>query len=159
MTKNTPFISTPMRVEPDWIDYNGHLNLAFYHVLFDRGVDQIWEELGFGPEYREQRGFTTYAAESHVRYLREIHEGDMVRASFQLLDHDEKRFHFYQELIHSDGWVSASAEGLTLHIDMSGPRVAPMPPDILANIEALMTRHRDLPRPALIGRPIGIRRK
>jgi acyl-CoA thioester hydrolase len=153
------FLSTPMPIEPEWIDYNGHLNMAFYNVLFDRGVDQVWERLGFGPDYTTARGLTTYTAEFHIRYLRELHLGDAVRVRFQLLDHDAKRFHFYQELIHTDGWIAASAEGLSLHIDQSGPRVAPMPPDILANMSALLSEHATLPVPATIGQPIGIRRK
>lgn len=154
-----PILSQPMAVEPQWIDYNGHLNMAYYNVLFDRSVDEVWEKLGFGPDYARTRGMTTFTAEFHIRYLREIHEGDMVRASFQLLDHDEKRFHFYQELIHSDGWISASAEGMGLHIDMSGPRVAPMPDDIHEKMKALRAEHADLPIPDTVGKPIGIRRK
>ncbi|MCF3593603.1 thioesterase family protein [Rhodobacteraceae bacterium LMO-12] len=153
-----PFLSQPMTLEPEWIDYNGHLNMAYYNVLLDRGVDGIWHEIGFGPDYSRERGLTTYSAEYHLRYLREIHLGDSVRASFQILDHDAKRIHFYQELIHSDGWVSAVGEGMMLHIDQSGPRVAPMPPDILARVEALAAKHRELPIPETVGKPIGIRR-
>ncbi|WP_137699882.1 thioesterase family protein [Marimonas lutisalis] len=161
MTKDfaKPFVSTPMTVEPEWIDYNGHLNMAFYNVLMDRGVDQIWEELGFGPEYRARTGCTTFSAEYHMRYVREIHEGDKVVVTFQLLDHTPKSFHFYQELIHEEGWISATGEGLSLHVDQSGPKVVPMPPDIQANLEALMAAHRDMPVPAHVGHPIGIRRK
>ena len=139
------FLSPPMAIEPDWIDYNGHLNMAFYNVLFDRGVDAVWQRLGLGPDYSEARGMTTYIAEFHLRYLRELQLGDRVRVSYQLLDHDEKRMHFYQ--------------GLMLHIDQSGPRVAPMPPDILARVEALRAEHRDLPVPETVGKPIGLRRK
>ncbi|WP_322866278.1 thioesterase family protein [Aquicoccus sp. G2-2] len=152
-------LSAPLTVEPQWIDYNGHLNMAYYNVLFDRGVDQVWEELGFGPDYAQARGFTTYTAEFHVRYLRELHEGATVRAAFQILDHDAKRIHFYQELHHTDGWVAASAEGLMLHIDMSGPRVAPMPEDVLAKVAELAEQHSTLPMPATAGQTIGIRRK
>ncbi|UYV38960.1 thioesterase family protein [Rhodobacteraceae bacterium D3-12] len=154
-----PFISKPMPVRPEWIDYNGHLNMAYYNVLFDHGVDEVWQRLGFGPAYSKARNMTTYSGEFHLRYLREIHLGDQVRASFQVLDYDEKRIHFYQELIHTDGWVSASGEGMMLHIDQSGPRVAPMPADIFAKLEELAAEHRDLPVPATVGKPIGIRRK
>lgn len=156
---DAPFRSTPIAVEPQWIDYNGHLNMAYYNVIFDRGVDQLWEVLGFGPEYRETRGMTTFTAEFHVRYLREVHEGDQLTVTFQLLDHTEKSFHFYQEIIHPDGWVSATAEGLGLHIDMSGPRVCAMPEDILANFRALKAAHADLPVPATVGKPISLKRR
>ncbi|GAA6162825.1 thioesterase family protein [Pelagimonas sp. KU-00592-HH] len=159
MQFDAPFLSDFMELEQDWIDYNGHLNMAYYSVLFDRGVDQIWERLGFGAGYREKRGFTTFSAEFHICYLREVHLGSRVRASFQLLDHDEKRFHFYQELIHEDGWISATGEGLGLHIDMSGPKVAPMPEDIRQNMRALAKAHADLPVPDRVGRPMGIPKK
>jgi len=152
-------LSSLMSIEPEWIDYNGHLNMAYYNVLFDRGLDEIWTRIGFGPDYAANSGFTTYSAECHIRYLREVHQGDQVRVRFHLLDYDEKRLHLYQELIHSDGWISATAEGLSLHIDMSGPRVAPMPANILANVRAIAEKHAALPKPANIGRPIGIRRK
>jgi acyl-CoA thioester hydrolase len=46
-----PFVSSVMRVEPAWIDYNGHLNMAYYNVLFDRCVDEAYELLGIGLSY------------------------------------------------------------------------------------------------------------
>ena len=154
-----PFISKPMLVEEQWLDFNGHLNMAFYNVLFDRGVDQVGDILGFGPAYRERTGNTTFSAEFHLCYLRELHLGDEVTASFQLLDYDAKSFHFYQELTHVDGWTAATGEGIGLHIDQSGPKVAPMPEDILAKFATLSEQHRSLPRPSRVGRVMGIRHK
>lgn len=148
-----------MEIQKDWIDYNGHLNMAYYNVLFDQGVDALWEKIGFGLDYRKTRGGASFAAEYHVCYLREIHLGDKVRVSWQLLDHDDKSWHFYQELIHEDGWVSATGEGLGLHIDTSGPRVAPMPADILNTFASFQSEHSRLPRPDRVGRTMGIRKK
>lgn len=153
-----PFCSGEMTVLPEWIDFNGHLNMAYYNVLFDQGVDQAYGEIGLGPEY-QRTGCTTYVAEFHVCYLRELHKGDRVYTTFQLLDHDEKRFHSFQELWHVDGWLAATAEGLTLHVDQSGPRVAPMPEHILTRLDAMRQNHAKLPKPAQAGRSIGIRRK
>lgn len=154
-----PYYSPFMDVQKDWIDYNGHLNMAYYNVLFDRGVDALWDQIGFGLDYRSTRGGTTFAAEFHVCYLREIGLGDKVRASWHLLEHDDKSWHFYQELIHQDGWVSATAEGLGLHINTSGPRVAAMPEDIQTTFRNFHAEHSQLPRPERVGRTIGIRRK
>lgn len=159
MTQAAPFMSSLMTVKPDWIDYNGHLNMAYYNVLFDSCADEVYAELGFGPDYAKSRGFTTYTAEFHVCYVRELHEGDRVRVSFQLIDHDEKRFHTYQELFHEDGWLAATGEALGLHIDMSGPKVAPFPPDVAEKVAAMAKRHATLPRPERVGRSVGIRRK
>lgn len=151
-----PFLSAPMEIKPEWIDFNGHLNMAYYNVLFDHGVDELWDRLGFGEDYRNKRNLSTFTAEFHVCYLRELRLGSKVRVAFQLLAHDEKRFHFYQELIHEDGWISATGEGIALHIDMTGPRVAPMPADILARVDALAAEHATLPIPERVGRKMGI---
>ena len=43
-----PFVSSTMRVEPSWIDYNGHMNMAYYHVLFDRAVEEGFGVVGLG---------------------------------------------------------------------------------------------------------------
>ncbi len=102
---------------------------------------------------------TSYTAETHVCYVREIHEGDTVRASFRVVDFDEKRIHFYQELFHADGWLSATSENLMLHVDMAGPKVAPFPADVLEKVRAMAEEHAALPRPERVGRSIGIRRK
>lgn len=152
------FTSDPMPVEPGWLDYNGHMNMAYYAVLFDRGADAAYPLLGIGPEYRATRGFTTYTAEFHICYLRELHLGDRVRCSFRLLDYDTKRFHTYQELWHDDGWCAATAEGLALHIDTAGPRVTPFPADVAAKLAAMQAAQAALPAPDRVGRRIGIPR-
>src|ERR1700741_4673125 len=86
-----PFVSSVMRVKPQWIDYNGHLNMAYYNVLFDRAVDEAYELIGIGVDYLKRQKHSTFTAEAHVRYLRELHDGDAVRVTFQLLDFDAKR--------------------------------------------------------------------
>jgi acyl-CoA thioester hydrolase len=153
-----PFRSEPMTVKPEWIDYNGHLNMAYYNVLMDLGSDQAFAMLGLGPDYAETHGHTTYSAEYRMRYVRELHEGDAVTVTMQLLDHSDRAFHFVQELHHVDGWLSAKGEGVGLHIDMSGPRVAPMPDAIQARFAAMAAAHADLPRPDWIDRPLGLRK-
>ena len=97
-----PFVSSVMRVEPDWIDYNGHLNMAYYNVLFDRAVDEAFELLGCGLDYVKNRRHSCFTAEVHVRYLRELHAGDPVRVTFQLLDYDAKRMHYFEQLFHAE---------------------------------------------------------
>jgi acyl-CoA thioester hydrolase len=159
MTDNAPFASTPLALEREWIDYNGHLNMAYYGVLFDRAADQAFEVLGISADYVRERHLSVYTAEFHVCYLRELHLEDRVQGTFHIIDHDEKRIHFYQELRHVDGWLSATAEVLSLHVDRSGPRVAPFAADILPRIEAMARAHAKLERPARVGRTIGIRRK
>jgi acyl-CoA thioester hydrolase len=159
MTIPAPFVSKAMGIEKDWIDYNGHLNMAYYNVIFDRGTDEAFEMMGIGLDYVKQRRLTIYTAEIHVCYVQELHLDHKVTVSMQVLDHDEKRLRTYQEIRHVDGWLAATSETLSLHVDMSGPKVAPFPADVLASIETVRAAHAALPMPERAGRSIGIRRK
>ncbi|MER8529012.1 thioesterase family protein [Mesorhizobium sp. M0814] len=154
-----PFVSRAMDIEEAWIDYNGHLNMAYYNVLFDRCSDEAFEMMGMGPDYVKERRLTIYTAEVHVCYVQELHLDHKVTISFQLLDHDEKRLRAYQEIRHLDGWLAATSETLSLHVDMAGPKVAPFPADVLARVKAMRAAHAALPMPERAGRSIGFRRK
>ncbi|MBV9261823.1 MAG: thioesterase family protein [Pseudolabrys sp.] len=152
-----PFVSSVMPVEPQWIDYNGHLNMAYYNVLFDRAVDEVYELLGIGPSYLKRSGCSTMTAEIHVRYLRELLVDAPTRVRFQLIDYDAKRMHYSEELIHAnEGWISATSENMTLHVDMSAKKVAPWPQDVLARFARMKAAHCNLPVPDWVGRKIGM---
>ncbi len=150
-----PFVSSVMQIEPQWIDYNGHLNMAYYNVMMDRAIDELWLQLGIGPAYKKERHGSTFTAECHVRYLREIHLGDPVQVTIHLLGADEKRLHTFEELRHAgEGWISATSENISLHIDMTTRKVAPFPPDIRARIAEVAALHAVVPRPEGIGRKV-----
>ena len=155
-----PFVSSVMRVEPTWIDYNGHLNMAYYNVLFDRAVDEVLELLGCGAEYVRSRRQSCFTAEVHVRYLRELHADDPVRVTFQLLGFDAKRLHFFEQLFHAaDGWVSATSENMALHVDMTAGKTVAFPSDIAAGLAKMKTAHAALPVPEAAGRRIAMPEK
>jgi acyl-CoA thioester hydrolase len=151
--------SAPIAMEKEWIDYNGHLNMAYYNVVFDRGGDAFFAEMGFGPKYAAERKLTIYTAEVHICYVQEIHLDHIVTVTSQLIDFDAKRLHTYNEIVHKDGWVAATAEVMSLHVDMNGPKVVPFPDDILPTLEFYKQAHSKLPMPARVGRSIGIKRK
>lgn len=154
-----PFVSSVMRVEEGWIDYNGHLNMAYYNVLFDRAVDEAFELLGCGADYVKARRHSCFTAEVHVRYLRELRAGDPVRVTFQLLDYDDKRMHYFEQLFHAtEGWVSATSENMTLHVDLETRKTAPFPPDIRRCLATMKAAHARLPRPEAVGRRIAMPR-
>ena len=155
--RRAPFLSSVMQIEPQWVDYNGHLNMAYYNVMFDRAIDELWLKLGIGPAYMGERHGSTFTAECHVRYLREIHVGDAVQISILLVAADEKRLHTFEELRHAgEGWLSATSENMTMHVDMNTRKTAPFPPDIKARIDAVARAHARAPRPEGIGRKVAI---
>jgi acyl-CoA thioester hydrolase len=152
-----PLVSSIMRVEPAWIDYNGHLNMAYYNVLFDRAVDEAYELIGCGLAYLKKRRHSCFTAEVHVRYLRELNAGDPARVTFQLLDYDAKRLHYFEQLFHADeGWLSATSENMALHVDMEAKKTAAFPDDIAARLAQMKAAHATLPVPEGVGRRIAM---
>ncbi|HEY2529780.1 MAG TPA: thioesterase family protein [Xanthobacteraceae bacterium] len=153
----SPFVSSVMRVEAGWIDYNGHLNMAYYNVLFDRAVDEVYELLGCGAAYVEQTRHSCFTAEVHLRYLRELHGGDSVRVTFQLLGFDSKRLHYFEQLFHAEGgWLSATSENMALHVDMNAKKTAAFPAAVSARLKRMTAAHAALPLPDGAGRRIAM---
>src|SRR5215467_8092586 len=152
-----PFVSSVMRVEPQWIDYNGHLNMAYYNVLFDRAVDETYDLIGVGAEYVATRRQSVFTAEVHVRFLRELHAGDPVRVTFQLLDYDAKRLNYFEQLFHAQGgWVSATSENLSLHVDMTSHKTRAFPREVIAPLADMKASHALLPIAEAAGCRIGM---
>jgi len=160
MCGNSPQHLLDVAVDPDWIDYNGHMNVGYYVVAFDRGTDALIDELGMDAEYRARTGCTVYVLETHVCYLSELKLGDRMSVDVQLLDFDEKRLHYFMGMHRlPDGETAASCEIMLMHVDQALSRGAPMPRSVLERVAALAARHAALPQPKALGRPIGIRRK
>lgn len=153
-------ITAPMAVRPEMIDYNGHVNVAFYVKLFDEGLDVLFERIGLSEGYVRERRMSFFALEAHVRYLREVQLADPVQVRVQILDVDEKRVHYWMELVHAqERWLSATMESISLHMDMTTRRSAPFPDDILGRLTDWQKAGVARGRPEGVGQVIGIRRK
>ena len=152
-----PFVSRPGPVRPEWIDHNGHLNLAYYIVLFDEATDALWAAIGLGEEYRARTGFGTFAVESHTLYLAELLEGDATTAHSLVLGVDRKRLHIAHELRRLDDGVAAARQELMyLTVDLTTRRSVPWPAETLVSLEAASSAHSLLARPEWIGRRIAM---
>lgn len=160
MTIEAPLQIHQSQVRPEWIDYNGHMNVAFYMMAFDEATDTFFDHLGIGKAYKEKYNFSTFTLEGHITYDREVLEGDPLSFKTYLLDYDEKRMHYFHEMYHgTEGYLASTNELITMHIDMSIRRSAPFAPEMLTRLEEIMAVHREVPRPEKAGRTIGIRRK
>ena len=146
-------------VKDEWIDYNGHLNMAFYNVLFDKGVDFFYERIGIGEEYTRSGVGSVFTLEVHLQYLQELNPQDRIRVHLQLLDFDEKRLHFFEYMYHAEkGYLAATSEQLAIHVDMKTRRSASFSAKALKQIRALHENHRPLQRPTAAGRSIGLKK-
>ena len=155
-----PFVGKVQRVEDQWIDYNGHFNMAYYNVIFDRAGDEAFALVGLGPDYVKAANCSFFTLEAHVTYVRELHAGDSVRIATQFLDYDAKRVHYVQQMFHAaEDWLSCVTENIVMHVDMAAKKSAPFPTAILGKIAAMCEAHKHLPVPPQVGHRIGIPRK
>ncbi len=152
-----PFVSSAMAVEPSWADYNGHLNAAYYTLMFDRAFDEALALIGLGPRAAPQRGASFFTVETHTRFIRELIPGAPVRATLRLVDYDDKRLHLFETLHHgAEGWVAATSEQIALHVDMTTRRARSMPDEVLERVALMRSAHAALPTPDGIGRSVGM---
>ena len=170
-------------VRPEWVDYNGHMNVAYYVLVFDHATDALLDAVGIGESYRRAERGSLFIVEAHVAYARELHAGDPVRIETQILGHDDKRLHAFLRMFHAGragesscegtpngvtralndaplsgrGELAATYEILGLHVDMKSRRAAPFPEFARERIRALAALHASLPRPAVAGRGVSLR--
>lgn len=144
-------------VLPEWIDINGHMNVAYYVLAFDFAVDALWTDFGLTNEHITSNNSSTFAVESHVLYRRELLQDDPFIVTTQILGFDHKRIHQFQRMYHAtEGFLAATAEWMNLHVDMNTRRVAPWPADILHAIERVAHTQGEWPWPDDVGRTMRI---
>lgn len=155
-----PLRSSARRVLPEWIDYNGHMNVAYYLLAFDKAMDDVFDELGMGVALVRERRMGPMALVNQIHYLDELLEGQEFACDLQVLDADRKRMHYFVTMHHlSKGTVAATMEGLSINVDLEARRSVPYPDDIRERLEAIRAAHAGLPRPKQAGATIGIRRE
>ncbi len=153
-----PLDLAPARVLPEWIDYNGHMNVAYYSLAFDRALDDFCDRHDLGQAYVRRTGRSIFVLEAHVTYLHEVKVHDPLHFTFQLLDCDEKRFHFFLGMVHGEeGYLAATSEQIALHVNLQARRAEPFAAATAKALATLATSHRALKPPAQAGHVIAIR--
>jgi acyl-CoA thioester hydrolase len=152
-----PIVEYQDIVRPEWIDSNGHMNLAYYVVVFDLATDALYKALDIGDAYREASGNSCFTAETHTVYEREVHLGDQLLVRTWLLGADKKRIQYFHEMFHAESnQRSCVQELMALHIDMSVRRVAEFPPEKYAAVQAAVREYAPATLPKGAGRRIAL---
>ena len=112
-------------IKKEWTDYNNHMNMAYYVLVFDRLWEIILEKFKMGEHSAKTTKMSTMVVETHTTYNNEVKEGDEVEVNLTFFDHDKKRLHFKMEMIEkSSQKLSATLEMLSLYIDLNKRKVA-----------------------------------
>ena len=147
-------------VRPEWIDYNGHMNVAYYVLVFDHATDAVLGRLGCGPDDRARTDCSVFVLEAHVTYEREVGAGERLMVTSRVLACDDKRLILYHEMVcpHRPG-VVASNEVLCLNVGVATRRSAPWPPSVAQRIAHAVAESAGSAQPRRAGRAIALRRK
>jgi acyl-CoA thioester hydrolase len=112
-------------IKKEWTDYNNHMNMAYYVLVFDQIWEKILGKFKMGEQSAKTTNMSTMVVETHTTYNKEVKEGDEVEINLTFFDHDKKRLHFKMEMIEkSSKKLSATLEMLSLYIDLNKRKVA-----------------------------------
>lgn len=155
-------VDVPLRlyrthVEPDWVDYNGHMTEAAYLTAAGWASDALFRYIGDDEAYRAA-GHSFYTVETHIHYLLEVDVHEPIEFTTQLLGADRKRMHLLHEMYHGDtGALLASVEQMLVHVDMHAGRSAPILPHVAEAVQAIAAAHAELPVPPRVGSVMRLR--
>jgi acyl-CoA thioester hydrolase len=151
------FRSHRERVRPEWLDGNGHMNVAYFGLVFDRAGHALLEALGIGADYVAARRRGLFVVENHCVFEREAHLDDDLVVTSRLLGLDHKRLHLFHELMEpTAGARLATLEVMALQVDLQSRRAVAFEDDVFDRLSAIADGHSRLPRPEVAGRAIGL---
>lgn len=145
------------RVEPQWLDYNGHMNVAYYTLAFDQAAEMFVASVGLSETHTHESGDSWMVTEAHITYQKEALAGDELEIASRILALDDKRLHLFQTMQgRGNDTLLATNEQLILHVNLKQRRVCPFSPQVLRNLQQLWRLHSLLDRPVEAGRAISI---
>jgi len=113
------------KIKKEWTDYNNHMNMAYYVLIFDEVWEIILEKFKMGENSAQTEMKSTMVVETHTTYNNEVKEGDEVIINLTFFDYDKKRLHFKMEMIEkSSKKLAATIEMLSLYVDLKMRKVA-----------------------------------
>ena len=125
------FLKT-FKISKEWVDYNSHLNMAYYVLIFDKAWEVMLEKFQMGETSAKTTKKSTMVVETHTTYNNEVKENEEVDIYCTFFDHDKKRLHLKCEMIEKKTKkLAATTESLSLYIDLEKRKVTEFEEDKL----------------------------
>ena len=136
---------TTKKIIKDWTDYNGHMNVAYYVLIFDQyGSEVLLTRFDMGEHSAKTTKKSTMVVESHITYNQEVQEGDEVEVNLIFCDHDKKRILYKLEMVHSEKkYVASTIEALSLYVDLAERKVAEFENEKVQIMDRYISKHKD----------------
>ena len=158
MSVDAPLALYEASVKSEWLDWNDHMNVAYYVLAFDQATDELLRFVGVAEDYIKSCRRTMFALECHVTYRRELRGGDPIRVTTQLLGYDAKKMHFAHHMYHRDeGYLAAASEWMSIHVDLETRRSVEFPDDVAQRLGEIRAAHAALPVPPEVDRVMSLK--
>ena len=157
--KLVPFKSKNRKVEKEWIDHNGHMNVAYYTQAFDEAIDEFLEsEVGIGPLFIKKYQQGSYALQTQYRYLAELILQDKFSVTIFVADFTFKRMHLILKMIDPKNQTTyATCETIMVNVDLEKRKSCEYPGFVQIKLKQLYDASKNLRLITTIGHPIGLR--
>ena len=121
-----PVFLSSQKIIKDWIDYNNHMNVSYYLLIFDKfGADVLNDTFKMGELSAKTTGKSTMIVESNITYNQELKIDDIVNVNLVFFDHDKKRLQYKMEMIHKENkYLASTIEVLALYVDLNTRKVS-----------------------------------
>jgi len=154
---NAPLTLYHTTVKTEWIDNNGHMNVAYYVMIGDHATDKFFDYLGMDNSYCTNHKRSNFALDMRIIYLKELMEDAPVKVRTQLLDFDTKRIHFLHYIDHAhENFTACLNESVGIHVDMVHRKSTNFPINVYERIKKVAQEHQKIPIPESLDRTIGI---
>ena len=157
---NSPYRTRQQKVLPEWIDYNGHMNVAYYTLAFDKSLDFFFEDvLGIGPTYVSKMSKGPFALKASYHYFSELLVGEEFYVDLSVVDFDSKKVHICGEMKKciSDE-LSAVFETVLMNVDLKKRKSIEYPKNVLEIFEHLKSSLKTETLPDILGKSISLSR-
>jgi len=156
----SPIRTSVQVVKPDWCDYNGHMNVAYYTLAFENAAFEVQEIIDFGERYVNEERRSLFTTKGSYTYLQELSVGAPLYIDYLVLDYAPKLFHVLMQMYHAeDGFMAAYTEQIMMHVDLDERRTIAFSEAKLQLIENYCRGHAGFERPRGLGEAVGIKKK
>lgn len=139
-------------VNNTWMDHNDHMNLGYYLIVFDKGTESLFTQLGIGSSGQAKWAESMFTLETRVIYSKELRRDERFRIETRILGYDHNKIHYMHWMINDeDGDVCAINELLSVNVNMNSRRSTPFRDESLQQLSILSQRHKACPAPEEAG--------
>ncbi|OMH30276.1 thioesterase family protein [Motiliproteus sp. MSK22-1] len=157
MDARVPFSAYRCQVLPEWIDYNGHMNVAYYVLAFDQATDAFLENIHLGQSYVKKHNHSAFVVDMNVTYKREVQVDAPLHFTTQLLEYSDKKLRIFHQMFHeTEGFLVATNELLLVHVDLNSRKSCEFPSQVLARLDEIADHHQSLELSEQVGRILGL---